>query len=858
MFSDDNLDNLFKTLNTNESGLTNLQAQERIKKYGKNKLPEKKVNKIKILLSQFLNPLILILITACILMITIPFFEKGEIHFEEFLDPIVIVLILIINATIGFIQEIKAEKTIENLKKLRSENTTVLRDNKKQIINSEDTIVGDICYINEGDKISADMRIIKSNDLTITESSITGESNPIKKDPNWIGEGITSEQKNMIFSGTSVISGNAKAVVCAIGEKTELGKISKLVKDVKKPKTPLEKNLSKLSKKISIVILLICILVFFLAFLRGSSYFDSFFISVALAVGAIPEGLPAIMTISLALGIKIMSNKNVLVRNLKSVETLGNINIVATDKTGTITENKMKVTDIFFENKIIDSEEFNKFSENKKFIQLLSVMKNCNNAELPNIGDPTELALLEFAEKFSVQKLEKTSEIPFSSEKKYMSTIYEDKNAKNFFDFYKELTLSKGAPEIIMQKFPDQQKNIMNASEEMANKGLRVIAISACYDNSKNIFLGLVGLQDPPRKSVKDSIKKAKEAGIRTVMITGDYHKTALSIAKQIGLIKKDETSNYLLGAEIIRMSEADLRKKVRDVSIFSRVTPECKLRICKALQKEGFLVAMTGDGVNDAPAIKRAEVGISMGKNGTSVARETSDIVILDDSFSSIIDGIEEGRKIFTNIQKAILFLLKTNFIEVFLILIVMLLGFQYLPLLPIHILFLNLLTDSFPALALVAEPSEKNIMQKSPRSKNYGFLKNKILQIFILGGAGAIISLSAFIFAINNMSAIQAQTFVLTTIVFMEVAVIFSIRSNAILFQNNFELKNKWILKSVILVLLIFFIALFTPLNSFLKIEPFPVEYWSFPIFSAILFFTIAELIKVFNEIKNSIYAK
>ncbi len=832
-FSSEKISALFTHFSSDSSGISQEIVRKNQEEFGKNTLPEKKKNLFYMFLQQFKSPLVFLLIGAICISLALPLFEYGKMSGEDAIDALVIFTILILNAGLGFFQEARAENTLAALKKMQPKEAIVLRDGEKKAIDTEDLVAGDIVFLAEGDAVPADIRLFESVELHIAEAALTGESNPVEKNATWSGEAVVADQKNMAFSGTQITSGRGVGLVVAVGQATELGKIATLVASAESPPTPLENRLAILGKKIGLWVMGVCFLVFIVAtFHEGVSIGDALLTAVALAVGAVPEGLPAVMTISLAVGVAAMARKNALVRELRAVETLGSVTVIASDKTGTITENKMTTVEIydgehFFEN-------FDEIKKNEKIQKMLMAGANCNDAELPNLGDPTEIGLLQIASDFSAKRFPRIAEIPFSSEKKWMSTTHEIQGERTEF--------LKGAPEKIAEFCAEsERKNILEAAEKMARKGLRTIAVAQSI-SEKTEFLGIFGLLDPPRKTAAIAIKTAKKAGIRTIMITGDHGITAEAIGKKIGL-----TGSVLIGTEIETMSESDLQKAVKTTSIFARVSPEHKVRICEALQKNGEIVAMTGDGVNDAPAISRAQVGISMGKVGTSVAREASDLILLDDHYATIVRGVREGRRIFSNIKKSVSFLLRTNFAEVLILFVGIALSFP-LPLLPIHLLFVNLLTDSFPALALAFEPADKGVMKRKPRPASEGFLDGEIWGIVILGTAGAAFALLAFIFAIlQGVPTEQAQTLTLATIVFIELIVIFSIRRQDFVFSREKRSPNPWILQSVILALVIFAIGLLSPLSSFLQLVPFPLVFWGFPVGGAIAIFSISEILKI-----------
>lgn len=803
IFSDP-LGQIYSSLSSKESGLTTQEAEIKKLSYGENALPTKKKDWGKMILSEFNSPLVFILFGAVIFLLLLPFLDHGYISGHDMVEPIAIVIILLFNGLLGFFQAWKAENTLEALKTLQPHYASVLRDGHFIQIKTEDIVPGDIISLAEGEKVPADIRLKKAIKVRVNESLLTGESTPVSKDTDLSDE---QEQKNIIFSGSTLLSGRAEGIVVHTGLQTKIGAIADMIAQIKSPPSPLQKKLEALAKKIGMGMIGLCIAVFILATLRDINWIDALFTAITLAVAAVPEGLPAVMTISLALGVSVMARKNALVRDLKSVESLGNITVIASDKTGTITQNKMSVEEVYTpEGRVVK----------KDFISLpktvFEIAQNCNDAILPNIGDPTELALLEFAQKASCPTRERTAEVPFSSESKMMSTTHSIAD--------QSITYIKGAPEVVLKNCSGSSQSLLEQASQMAQKGLRTLALAEKKDGIQR-FVALLGLQDPPRPNAKQSIQTAKNAGIRTLMITGDHAITAKSIAKQVGII-----SDVKEGKEIEHISDIKLKKLVQEVSIFARVTPEHKVRICKALQNNGEIVAMTGDGVNDAPAITQAEVGISMGKVGTAVARNASDMILLDDDYSTIVKGVEEGRRIFTNIKKAVVFLLATNLAEVLVLLGALLLGLP-LPLLPLHILFINLLTDSIPALALATEPAEKNSMQKPPRPSQEGFFTGSLGIVVLLGVSVGSIVLGIFALAIHhNILPEQSQSLAFVALSILEMAVIFSLRSHAPIY--SLQSFNKWIAFAVIAVIGLIALAFFTPLSAVLGLSFFPSFYW------------------------------
>lgn len=791
------VENIFEELESSPKGLGSEEAKKRIQRYGLNQITETgKVSALKIFLSQFKSFLVIILIVATILASIL----------GKWVDASVIFAILVINSVLGFIQEYRAEKAIEALKKLTAPKAKVIRNGKTIKIDASELVPGDIIQLETGDKVPADARLIDLSNLETQEANLTGESTPIKKELGVLKEDIIlGDRKNMIFSGTIITKGRCTAVVISTGMNTEIGKIAKLVGETKRTMTPLQKKLASLGKLIGYITLSVAVIVFIVGvILQKSSIIDMVLTSISLAVAAIPEGLPAIVTIALAIGIQRMIKKNALVRRLPSVETLGDTTIICTDKTGTLTKNEMTVKKIFANNKIINvigegySTKGGFYVDgtriNTKEIDIL--LKSgiiCNDSKLrPQfIGDPTEIALLVSGEKASLSveelnsKLKRIDEVPFDSVRKMMSTL--NHNGKDYFVF------TKGAVENVIEccskisengkvrKLTEKDKNIiLNTNEHFAGSALRVLAFA--YKPTKKekikenelIFLGLQAMIDPPREDAKEAMKKCEDAGIKVMMITGDHEITAKAIGKAFGL-----TGRVVNGKQLEKMSVEQLTKIVESTSIFARVNPEHKLKIVQALQKNGHIVAMTGDGVNDAPAIKRADIGISMGISGTDVAKEASDMILTDDNFASIVNSVEEGRGIYDNIRKFFAFLISGNIGEVFIIFFSMLL-FLPLPLRAIHILLINLVTDGLPALALSVDPFEPDAMKQKPRNT-----KEKIysgLNAFIVGYPiiMVIATLGIFIWVLKTKNDIvEAQTAVLFTIVMFEFYQALSCRS-------------------------------------------------------------------------------
>lgn len=741
---------VFKDLNTTSRGLNAEEAENRLNSYGFNELKgSKKISPLKVFLNQFKSILIIILIVATI----VSFISAHEI------DAIVILILIFVSTIIGFAQEYRAEKALEALKKMLSPIATVMRDGKELEILVKDIVPGDIIVLKEGDKVPADGRLIEVNILQTSEASLTGESLPVRKDTLKLAKSMALlERKNMVFSGTIITSGKGKAVVIATGMKTEFGRIAERVLTLEKTQTPLELRTKELGKWMGIIALSISIAVFIFGLLRGFPFLTILLFSIALSVAAVPEALPAVVTGSLAIGMRKMAKRNALVRRMSAVETLGSTTVICSDKTGTLTKGEMTVRKLHFSGLEIEISgvgyepvgslqlEGNlDIATNKNFKLFMNGLILCNDAELINEnnswrirGDPTEGALIVVAKKLGHsqddlrEKFARVSEIPFSSERKRMTTSHSSLAQT-------QVIFMKGAPEIVLQRcsyIADLDKvekitkekvdNILSANEKMANQALRVLALASKKIDSIEIqsdenllesnltFLGLVGMIDPPRNEVIQAVEMCKQVKIKPVMITGDHKSTALAIAKEIGIYREGDL--ILTGGELEKISDEQLEAKVENISVYARVSPLHKLKIVKAWKSRGHVVAMTGDGVNDAPALKQASIGIAMGITGTEVTKETADLVLLDDNFATIVNAVETGRWIYDNIKKFLTYLLQANLVEITILSFAILLGFP-LPLIAIQILFVNLATDGLPALALGVSPPDPDIMNRPPR---------------------------------------------------------------------------------------------------------------------------------------------
>ena len=739
---------VLKELDSNEDGLTCNEVNDRLLKYGKNKIEEgKKDGILKKVFNSLKDPMIIMLLVTAIISAVL-----AKIQNESFTDVFIILFVVIINTIMGLIQEGKAEKAIDSLKKMTAATSKVIRDGKVIVIKSEDLVKGDVIVLEAGDLVPADCRLIEAFSMKTDESTLTGESVPVNKLIDILNLEDSSKNKlvpladrtNMVYSGSTVAYGRGKAVVTDIGMSTEIGKIATSLQSAKKEVTQLQKKMAQLSKTLTKIVLIICVLVFIVRLIKSGSFtpnnfIDTTLMAVALAVAAIPEGLPAVVTVILSMGVTEMSKRKALIRKLNTVETIGCVQVICTDKTGTLTKNKMTVVDFY------NGDDKNECDRDflAKGMALCTDSK-MNKEDKKADGEPTENGLVEYAFKLGFDKndleyeLPRVQEVPFDSMRKMMTTVHEVKceNSKYFNKKYVQFT--KGACEILLnhcifylengevKKINDDFKNkIFEKNKEFADKALRVLGCSyKVYDNLLNectsenaecdlIFIGFVGMIDPCRDEVFDAIDKCKTAGIRPIMITGDHIDTAVAIAKQLKIV--DDSKNARTGSDIDGLSEDELIDVVKKVSVFARVQPEHKTRIVKALQKLNYITAMTGDGVNDAPSIKQANVGVAMGITGTDVTKGASDIIIADDNFATIVNAVEEGRKNYDNIRKVIQFQLSTNMAEVLAIFISSLLGVTFLT--PAHLLWINMITDSTPGLALGAEKAEGNVMKRKPR---------------------------------------------------------------------------------------------------------------------------------------------
>ena len=863
-----------KQIQTNiEFGLNEKQVEDKQNKFGLNKLEEKKKESIVIkFIKQFNDFMIIILIIASIISAVVARLEGSNDYF----DSIIIIAIVVFNAIMGLVQEAKAEKSLEALKKMTAPTCRVKRNGKISTIKSEQIVPGDIVLLEAGNYVPADCRLISSSNLKIEESSLTGETVPVLKDANCILKDKTAlgDMVNMAFSTTIVVNGHGEAIVTDTGMNTKVGKIAKMIITNEAPETPIQKKLGEVGKSLGIACLGICLLIFVIGLLKKIEPIEMFMTSVGLAVAAIPEGLPAIVTIMLSIGVTKMARKNSIIRKLPAVETLGSSSVICSDKTGTLTQNKMQVTKIANINGETNDKEYIKW--------LMGMATMCTDVEISRengkielTGEPTEKAIVSKAldegqnknELYNVMR--RVKDIPFDSSRKMMTTIHKMTNG------YRVIT--KGAPDVLLKRCNkvydngnvttldySKTKLIESQNNKMADEALRVLAIAyldipnlpSRIDTEtveKNlIFIGLIGMIDPPREGVKEAVATCKKAGIKTVMITGDHIITAKAIAKDLGILRGSDLA--ITGEELDKIPQAVLQRNIMNYSVFARVTPEHKVRIVKAYQSTGAVVAMTGDGVNDAPALKNADIGIAMGKNGTDVAKNAADMVLTDDNFVTIVEAVKQGRNIFDNIKKAVHFLIATNIGEIVTIFLGLILGLKS-PLLAIQLLWINLVTDSLPAIALGLEKPEADIMDKKPRGSRKGIFADGLWQRIITEGTMlGILTLVAFSVG-NYLYDIEVgRTMAFVSLGLLELVHSFNIKSEESIFKVGL-FENKYLLGAFILGALLQIVVVVIPsVAEVFKLVPLTQVQWMYTFGISILPLVIMEIQKAFNKIEPS----
>lgn len=851
-------------------GLDEEEAKKRREKYGENKLEEqKKESLLKRFIKQFNDFMIIILLIAAVISAVIAKVEGTG----DYIDSIIIIAIVVLNSIMGLIQEAKAEKSLEALKKMSAPVTKVRRNSRVITVKGTEIVPGDIVILEAGNYIPADCRLISSHNLKIEESSLTGETIPVLKEANTILPENTTlgDTINMAFSTTIVVNGHAEGIVTETGMNTKVGKIAKMIITDEAPETPIQKKLAEVGKTLGIGCLIICGAIFVIGLLKKIEPIEMFMTSVGLAVAAIPEGLPAIVTIMLSIGVTKMARKNSIIRKLPAVETLGSSSVICSDKTGTLTQNKMQITKIMD----IKGEALNGTAD---FILELGTM--CTDVEIEKVtgkweltGEATEVAISDCAMKHHKNKnelyhsMKRINEIPFDSDRKMMTTIHVV-NGK-----YRIIT--KGAPDVLLKRcnkcydngntvILDNSKKmrIEQYNDKMAEQALRVIAVAySDLDRLPNVintqtiennltFVGLLGMIDPPREGVKEAVATCKKAGIKTAMITGDHIATAKAIAKELGILRSGNLA--ITGIELDQISQKELEKNIMNYSVFARVTPEHKVRIVKAFQSTGAVVAMTGDGVNDAPALKNADIGIAMGKNGTDVAKNASDMILTDDNFVTIVEAVKQGRNIFENIKKAVHFLLATNIGEIVTIFVGLLLGIKS-PLLAIQLLWVNLVTDSLPAIALGLEPPEKDIMNRKPRdSKKSLFADGLWSKIFVEGTMLGMLTLLSFSIGSHLYSVEVGRTMAFVSLGLLELVHSFNIKSEESIFKIGL-FENKYLIGAFIIGALLQVLVVIVPtFAKIFKLVPLNNIQWIYTVGVSLVPIAIMEVQKKLNEVK------
>ena len=892
-----------------EQGLSNEQIIQNKNVYGTNELAAKKKKSLFVkFLEQFKDFMIIILIIAAVISGIVGYYEG-----EGITDSIIILIVVIVNAIIGVAQESKAEKSLEALQKLSSHVAKVIRNGNVEVVPSKDLVPGDIVILDTGDYVPADLRLIEAINLKAQEASLTGESVPVDKNTQTIkNEKVElGDRTNMVFSSSLITYGRGKGIVVETGMNTEVGKIAGMINETIGTQTPLQQKLNKLGKTLGIAAILICIIIFAVGLLYGKDPIDMFMTAVSLAVAAIPEGLAAVSTIVLAIGVQRMVKKHAIIKKLPAVETLGSTTVICSDKTGTLTQNKMTVKKVFYNNQLVDMDKIDISNIPQELQKLVYISMFCNDtkvaADKTLTGDPTETALIDMGfnlnfEQNLLEQYPRVKEYPFDSERKLMTTVHKLK------DHY--VVYTKGGVDEILQRCNSYMINgeikqdlenyktvIAAQNNEMAKNALRVLAMGykeLDHEPSDEemhtieqglIYVGMVGMIDPPRIEVKDAVAKCKRAGIKTVMITGDHKITAIAIAKALGILENDNEA--ITGSELEQISDEDLKKNIRQYSVYARLSPEHKVRIVKAWQANGEIVAMTGDGVNDAPALKTSDIGCAMGVVGTDVSKEAADVILTDDNFATIVSAVEEGRRIYDNILKAIQFLLSSNVGEIIVLFIAILItpllskwfGITdvnlIVPLLPIHILWINLVTDSLPALALAVDPAEKDIMDRKPTKAKQGiFTKGMTWRVIYQGIMIGVITLVAFVIGLstpteqlpvvevtNSQGIVETlseeevrveigQTMAFTVLALSQLVHVFNIRNNKkSIFKTGIFNNKQLILATVVSAALMIIILCVPALRHIFSIPVLPLMNI---IEIAILVFMPIVIVEIFKLLK------
>ena len=857
---------ILREFQTTEKGLSDNEVRNRKDIFGDNALKEKKRKGIlKVFFNQFKDLLVGILIVAGIISIITDNVEST----------LVIFIVILLNAILGTVQYFKAEQSLEALKSLTAAKCKVIRNGLKQEILSKDIVPGDILFLEAGDLIAADGRIIENHSLQVNESSLTGESLAVEKNAEVLSDDEIplSDRKNMVFGGTLVTYGRAIAVVTSTGMNSELGKIANLMENTQAKETPLQKTLDKFSGKLAIIIITICIIVFVLEIYRDESILNALMFAVALAVAAIPEALSSIVTIVLALGTEKMAKENAIIKDLKAVEGLGAVSVICSDKTGTLTQNKMTVQKVYVDNKLIEGRELKKDNLAHRF--LINNALLCNDSvtiEGKEIGDPTEVALVNLGEELHLdelvirEKYQRISEIPFDSDRKLMSTVNIVNN--------KQVLFTKGALDVLINKVnyvadshgirklnDEERKEIISVNKQLSEQGLRILAFAykelqdkeeiTKEDENDYVFTGLISMIDPPRVESKDAVHKCIMAGIKPVMITGDHKVTAAAIAREIGIMGKDDIA--VEGLEIDKLNDEQLKEKVKNISVYARVSPEHKIRIVRAWQSSGEIVAMTGDGVNDAPALKQADIGVAMGITGTEVSKDAASVILTDDNFSTIVKAVENGRNIYNNIKNSIKFLLSGNLSAIIAVLYCAIINLP-MPFAAVHLLFINLLTDSMPAIAIGMEKSNGNLLKEKPRGRNESILNKELLKIVAFEGIIiSIFTIISFYGGNPNLNPKAASTMAFSTLCLARLFHGFNCRGNQSIFKLGITTNIYSICAFLVGILLLSTVLFIPPLKIVFNVVSLSGNQYLLLIFCAIMPTVIIQLLKIIVSYKK-----